>query len=189
MRRQATLSGNPLNKHSLKPLAACMAAMFGVASLNAWGAPPVTPPVQNQNSPQQGTATPTPSASPILATRPMTSVFPPQPKEFPGIAWGSFLLYPEVTLSATFDDNIYAERPYTANRTNVTEDVIYTLSPSLELKSNWKRHAFNLDLIWAWRIHSARCTCVPAAPGTSTTTRTAPSAAGPLSTPTTVTTS
>lgn len=133
-------------KHSLKPLAACMAAMFGVTSLNAWGAPPVTPPVQNQNSPQQGTATPTPSASPILATRPMTSVFPPQPKEFPGIAWGSFLLYPEVTLSATFDDNIYAERPYTANRTNVTEDVIYTLSPSLELKSNWKRHAFNLDL-------------------------------------------
>lgn len=133
-------------KHSLKPLAACMAAMFGVTSFNAWGAPPVTPPVQNQNAPQPGTGTPSTTASPILATRPMTSVFPARPKEFPGIAWGSFLLYPDVTLSATFDDNIYAERPYSVGRTYVTEDVIYTLSPSLELKSDWKQHALNFDL-------------------------------------------
>ncbi|MDO9221066.1 MAG: outer membrane beta-barrel protein, partial [Thiobacillus sp.] len=59
--------------------------------------------------------------------------------EFPGIAWGSFLVYPELSLAATYDDNIYAER------THVVEDVVYTLSPSLELKSNWQQHALNVD--------------------------------------------
>ena len=133
-------------KYALKPLAACMAATFGLTSPNVWGAPPAPPPVQNQNAPQQGTGTPTATVPPVLATRPMTSVFPAQPKEFPGIPWGSFLLYPEVTLSATYDDNIYAERPLSVDRTYVTEDVVYTLSPSLELKSNWKQHALNFDV-------------------------------------------
>ena len=136
-------------KHHLKPLAACMAAMFGATSFNVWGAPPSAPPVQNQNvnGAQSGTGTPTATVPPVLATRPMTSVFPTQPKEFPGIPWGTFLLYPEVTLAVTYDDNIYAERPFlTPDRTYVTEDVVYTLSPSLELKSNWKQHALNLDL-------------------------------------------
>ncbi len=128
--------------HVLKPLAACMAAALGVTSVNAWGAPPAPPPVQNQNtnSTQQGIGTPTATVPPVLATRPTMSVFPPQPKEFPGIAWGSFLVYPDVTLAATYDDNIYAER------TDVIDDVITTLSPSLELKSNWQRHALNIDL-------------------------------------------
>ena len=128
-------------KHVLKPLAACMAALFGVGSLNAWGAPPAAPPVQNQNAigPAQGDGVPTFTAPPLLATRPMTSVFPAQPTEFPGIAWGSFLVNPEVTLAVTHDDNIYAER------TRVTDDVIYTLSPSLKLRSNWKQHALNFD--------------------------------------------
>ncbi|MBW8330270.1 MAG: outer membrane beta-barrel protein, partial [Thiobacillus sp.] len=136
-------------KHHLKPLAACMAVMFGATSFNVWGAPPSAPPVQNQNinGAQSGTGTPTATVPPVLATRPMTSVFPTQPKEFPGIPWGSFLLYPEVSLAVTYDDNIYAERPFlTPDRTYVTEDVVYTLSPSLELKSNWKQHALNLDL-------------------------------------------
>ncbi|OHE62168.1 MAG: hypothetical protein A2X71_10890 [Thiobacillus sp. GWE1_62_9] len=136
-------------KHHLKPLAACMAAMFGATSFSVWGAPPSPPPVQNQNvnGAQSGSGTPAATVPPVLATRPMTSVFPTQPKEFPGIPWGSFLLYPEVSLAVTYDDNIYAERPYlTPDRTYVTDDVVYTLSPSLELKSNWNRHALNLDL-------------------------------------------
>lgn len=132
-------------KLAMKPLAACMATMFGVTSFSVWGAPPAPPPIQNQNATQPGTSTPTATVSPVLATRPMTSVFPTQPKEFPGIAWGSFLIYPDVSLSVTYDDNIYAERPYTLDRTYVTEDVVYTLSPSLELKSNWKQHALNFD--------------------------------------------
>jgi len=129
-------------KFALKPLAACMATVFGVSSFNVWGAPPAPPPVQNQNATgtQPGAGIPTATVPPVLATRPMTSVFPTQPKEFPGIAWGSFLVYPDVSLTATYDDNIYAER------TGVIDDVIYTLSPSLELKSNWKQHELNFDL-------------------------------------------
>jgi outer membrane protein W len=131
-------------KFALKPLAACMAASFGLVNLNASGAPPAIPPVQSQslspNAIPQGAGSPAATVSPVLATRPMTSVFPVQPTEFTGIAWGSFLVYPELSLAATYDDNIYAER------TNVTEDVIYTLSPSLELKSSWKRHALNFDV-------------------------------------------
>lgn len=129
-------------KYALKPLAACMATLFGAASFNVWGAPPAPPPVQNQNATgtQPGAGIPTATVPPVLATRPMTSVFPTQPKEFPGIAWGSFLVYPDVSLTATYDDNIYAER------TGVIDDVIYTLSPSLELKSNWKQHELNFDL-------------------------------------------
>jgi opacity protein-like surface antigen len=129
-------------KFALKPLAACMATVFGVSSFNVWGAPPAPPPVQNQNATgtQPGAGIPTATVPPVLATRPMTSVFPTQPKEFPGIPWGSFLVFPDVSLAATYDDNIYAER------TDITEDVVYTLSPSIEFKSNWKQHALNFDL-------------------------------------------
>jgi outer membrane protein W len=122
-------------KFALKPLAACMATVFGVSSFSAWGAPPIPPPLQNQNARSSPAAT----LTPLQAIRPLTSARPPQPKEFPGIAWGSFLAYPELSLAATYDDNIYAER------TDVTEDVVYTLSPSLGLKSNWKQHALNFD--------------------------------------------
>ncbi len=134
-------------KFALKPLAACMAASFGVSSLNVWGAPPAPPPVQTQSQNPGGAQAGTPvlSAPPVLATRPATSVFPTQPNEFPGIPWGSFLVFPEVSLAATYDDNIYAERPYAPTRSNVTHDVIYTLSPSIALKSNWKQHALNVD--------------------------------------------
>ena len=65
--------------------------------------------------------------------------------EFPGIAWGSFLAFPSLTLSTTYDDNIYAERPYAAERRHVTGDIVYTLSPSIRLRSRWPRHALNLD--------------------------------------------
>ena len=136
-------------KYALKPLAACMATLFGAASFNVWGAPPVTPPVQTQTQNQSPggaqTGAPVATAPTVLATRPMTSVFPTQPDEFPGIPWGSFLVFPEVSLAATYDDNIYAERPYTAPRTYVTDDVVYTLSPSIALKSKWTRHALNFD--------------------------------------------
>ena len=126
-------------KFALKPLAACMATVFGVTSFNVWGAPPAPPPVQNQNTPQQSGSTPTSSVPPVLETRPKTTL-PTDSTEFPGIPWGSFLVFPDVSLAATYDDNIYAER------TNVTSDMVYTLSPSLEVKSNWKQHALNFDV-------------------------------------------
>jgi outer membrane protein W len=135
-------------KHSLKPLAACMAALFGTASFNALAAPPAPPPVQNQtqSGPQTGADVPNASVvSPPLFPLPTTSAFPTQPKEFPGIPWGSFLVFPEVSLAATYDDNIYAERPYVPTRSGVAHDVIYTLSPSIALKSKWTKHELNFD--------------------------------------------
>jgi len=106
-----------------------MATLFGAASFNVWGAPPATPPVQTQNQNPSGAQFGAPAATvpAVLATRPMTSVFPTQPNEFPGIPWGSFLVFPEVSLAATYDDNIYAERPYTAPRTYVSTPSAPTL--------------------------------------------------------------
>ena len=137
-------------KHSLKPLAACMAALFGTTSFNVLAAPPAAPPVQNQTQNPAGpqTRTDVPNAavvSPPLFPLPTTSAFPAQPKEFPGIPWGSFLVFPEVSLAATYDDNIYAERPYVPTRSSLAHDVIYTLSPSIALKSKWTQHELNFD--------------------------------------------
>lgn len=129
-------------KPTLKPLAACMAAVFGATSLNVWSAPPAPPPVQNQNASGGQTAADAPAV--LVAPAPLarvTSMLPPaQPAEFPGIAWGSFLVFPDVSLTATYDDNLYAERR------NPAEDTVYTLSPSVELKSRWARHALNFGI-------------------------------------------
>jgi len=127
-------------KYALKPLAACMAAAFGVATFNVWGeSPAIVTPVQTQ--PPAGPDTPAPTISPVLVAPPPASALPDNKStEFPGIPLGSFLVYPELSLAATYDDNIYAER------TNVSADFIYTVTPTLELKSNWTQHALNLDL-------------------------------------------
>jgi hypothetical protein len=129
-------------KLALKPLAACMATLFVVMPFNVCAAPPAPPPVQNQNAntPLQGNGTSDALLPPVQPTRLMAALLPAQTPEFPGIAWGSFLVYPDVSLAATYDDNIYAER------TAITEDVIYTLSSSIEFKSRWQQHALNFDL-------------------------------------------
>ena len=57
-----------------------------------------------------------------------------------GIRSGSFTLYPQVKLTAEYDDNIYY-----ANG-NETEDWVTTLSPSLRIASDWSRHALQFDL-------------------------------------------
>lgn len=128
-------------KPVLKPLALCMATLFGTATFNVRGAAPVPPPpVQNQNtnSVQQSAGAP---AIPV-------NLPPPRPvparalqvAEFPGLAWGSFMVFPDVSLTATYDDNIYAERRGTM------EDLVYTLSPSIEFKSKWARHALDFGV-------------------------------------------
>ena len=61
-------------------------------------------------------------------------------REFPGLPIGTFVALPQVVLSATRDDNIYAQR------TDETEDTVYTLSPSLLLQSEWERHELSVDL-------------------------------------------
>lgn len=56
-----------------------------------------------------------------------------------GINLGGFQLYPKVTLTAAYDDNIYK-----AN-TNPDHDIITVLTPSVSLKSDWSVHSLSLD--------------------------------------------
>lgn len=55
-----------------------------------------------------------------------------------GIQLGSFVALPELTLTETYDDNIFA------TQTGEIDDYITTLSPSLALNSNWDEHLLNI---------------------------------------------
>lgn len=61
-------------------------------------------------------------------------------REFPGVEWGTFRAFPELTFWSTRDDNIYAQR------SGEVEDDVYTLSPSLLLQSDWQRHALSIEM-------------------------------------------
>src|SRR3569832_2358915 len=100
-------------KYALKPLAACMATLFGAASFNVWGAPPTTPPVQTQNQTPGGAQIGAPVATvpTILATRPMTSVFPTQPNKNPGRPGGAGRGGPGGARAAAGGGGGGAERP------------------------------------------------------------------------------
>ncbi len=131
-----------------KPLALCVATLIAGTSLNAWGETPATQPLPSADTaePQQDPTAPAAISTPAVAAGSGSeSSSTTRATEFPGIAWRSFLVFPAVTLSATYDDNIYAERPYAPERTYVTGDLVYTLSPSIRLQSNWQRHALNID--------------------------------------------
>ena len=68
------------------------------------------------------------------------SAIPTDTRPFSGIEAGSLRLLPELTVSGMYDDNIYA------TRTETKSDRILHLFPSLELKSNWSKHSFGLNL-------------------------------------------
>jgi len=59
--------------------------------------------------------------------------------EFPGIRWGSFLAYPEISAAIMHDDNIYAERR------NENTDYISIFSPLITLESDWEQNFLKLD--------------------------------------------
>lgn len=62
----------------------------------------------------------------------------PRPEVAPlGIHMGGFFLFPKVALSEIYDDNIYR------TDSGTSDDFITALSPSVQLKSNWGRHALN----------------------------------------------
>lgn len=54
-----------------------------------------------------------------------------------GIKLGSFDLFPKIVVKETYNDNIYLEK------TGESNDWITDIAPSLNLKSNWNRHALN----------------------------------------------
>ncbi|MBL4576028.1 MAG: outer membrane beta-barrel protein [Opitutaceae bacterium] len=56
-----------------------------------------------------------------------------------GVRVGSFLLFPSVELGVGYDDNIGRAS------TNQTESVGFTISPELQLRSQWGQHELNLS--------------------------------------------
>lgn len=124
-------------------LALGVSAALCAASWAAYAEPPVAPPASIQTRPDALlTQGPKAAEGVRLVPPPQQPVppFQPLPQEFPGIPWGSFLVFPELVFAATYDDNIYARRR------DPVKDVIFTLSPSLVAKSNWKRHALNFEI-------------------------------------------
>lgn len=57
-----------------------------------------------------------------------------------GIRLGALLIYPQVTVAAVADDNIYA------TATNETRDTIWRVSPQVSVSSDWIRHALSAYL-------------------------------------------
>ena len=56
-----------------------------------------------------------------------------------GIRAGSFFVFPSITLSGTYDSNVFA----TSN--NEDSDVGAILTPQVDVNSNWSRHALNFS--------------------------------------------
>lgn len=52
-----------------------------------------------------------------------------------GVSWGDFLLYPNLSATYMYDDNIYSSRK------NEAYDEIITITPEVKVKSNFNRHS------------------------------------------------
>ncbi|HUW27407.1 MAG TPA: outer membrane beta-barrel protein [Sulfuriferula sp.] len=57
-----------------------------------------------------------------------------------GLRVGSFLFYPDISVTELYDDNIYSDR------TRETSDWVTIFSPTLSVRSDWARHSLNF---WA----------------------------------------
>ncbi|MEQ8327970.1 MAG: outer membrane beta-barrel protein [Parvibaculum sp.] len=65
-----------------------------------------------------------------------------------GVRAGAFTIFPEASVTGTFDDNIYA------TDTNTESDFITTLAANVSAASNWSRHALNLRAGLAQRLYA-----------------------------------
>ena len=76
----------------------------------------------------------------------------PRPELDPlGIRAGSFLIFPSISLSGTYDSNVFA------TENNEDADVGAILAPRVDVNSNWSRHALNFSagaVGAAWADHS-----------------------------------
>lgn len=129
-----------MKKFALKKMAAALLPCLSAYS--AYAEPPAPPPVQAQESRSVRSAIPSvppPVVAQALAFDPLKAKPRPEPfyANMVGIPYGSFLLFPEISLSYGYDSNIYAERK------NETSDMITTLSPLFVAKSNWAQHKLN----------------------------------------------
>ncbi|NKB21191.1 MAG: outer membrane beta-barrel protein [Alphaproteobacteria bacterium] len=57
-----------------------------------------------------------------------------------GVRLGSFKLFPKLSISEDYDDNIFSEE------TNTSDDFITKITPELSLQSDWNNHQLNLDV-------------------------------------------
>jgi hypothetical protein len=57
-----------------------------------------------------------------------------------GIRAGGFLIYPSVSVGATYDDNVFA------TNNNEQDDFIFTVSPRIAARSNFPRHSLELTV-------------------------------------------
>lgn len=65
-----------------------------------------------------------------------------------GVRAGAFTVFPEASVTGTFDDNIFA------TDTNTESDFITTLAASVSAASNWSRHALNLRAGLAQKLYA-----------------------------------
>ncbi len=91
-------------------LAACAAFLPGIA-LAQQDAPPRGVPVQDRARPDYDPS---------------------------GVRAGAFLIFPEVTVEATYDDNIFA------TTTDTIDDYVIEITPQVRVQSDWVRHALAL---------------------------------------------
>ena len=71
----------------------------------------------------------------------LQSVFQrPRPDYDPlGLRFGGWLFYPEMTVAAEYDDNIFADE------SDRTDDFIFTATPAFRLQSDWNVHMLGLE--------------------------------------------
>ena len=83
-------------------------------------------------------ANPTLPVSPLSPADVMRAAALPGSQPEPGgLRAGSFLFYPDLSVSQLYDTNIYS------TRTNETRDWVTVYSPTLAVRSDWARHSLN----------------------------------------------
>lgn len=129
--------------NSKKKLVAALGLAFA-AFRPAYADQPSSPPVQTQQGGEGGPAKrlqPFPQAPVVklLPTTPLPDLVPRAEPQTRGLKWGSFVVYPEISLSGLYDDNIYA------TPTNPVQDWVTVISPSVSIKSAWSKHMLNFS--------------------------------------------
>ncbi len=88
---------------------------------------------------------------PTLADQRGTHVLDRERPEYDaaGIRAGSFMLYPELELGVTYDDNVFG------TQNNTDSDIYYGVSPSVSVESDFGRHALNFNGYTDSRFYSS----------------------------------
>lgn len=64
-----------------------------------------------------------------------------------GIRAGGFIVYPQITSSVEYTDNLFAQS------NNEVDDMVYSLTPEVRIESQWSRHGLNVEAGYTTRIH------------------------------------